>query len=150
MQNYIYIYMYIYNTVASGRGNAGTFPPPPKSEKLLQKSGVIFQRSILSQRSQKSKKYLVKNCEKSQFSLEILIKKSQNFLEIFQNSFHFWSKPAKFCMQVAQFQLPIEIIHQILMILHFSTNFSRFSPKISRIFMPFSIVLHPSYFLVFS
>ena len=81
-------------------------PPPPKLEKLLQKSGVIFQRSILSERSQKSKKYLLQNCEKSQFSIEIVIKKSQNFHEIFQNSLRFWSKRATFCRQVAYFYLP--------------------------------------------
>ena len=34
-----------------------------------------------------SKKYLIKICEKTQFSIEILIKKSQNFVEIFQKSF---------------------------------------------------------------
>ena len=78
---------------------------PPKSEKLLQKSGVIFQRYIVSERSQKSKKYLAKNCEKSQFSIEILIKKSQNVIENFQYSLHFWSKRARFCRQVAYFYL---------------------------------------------
>ena len=48
------------------------------------------------------------------------------------------------------FRFPIELIHQILMSLHFSINFSRFSQKISRIFMPFSIViLYLSYLLSF-
>ena len=54
---------------ASGvrRGGRGEDSPPPKSEKLLQKSGVIFQRSILSERSQKSKKYVVKIVKKVNF-----------------------------------------------------------------------------------
>ena len=42
-----------------------------------------------------------KNCEKSQFPIEIFIKKSQNFLENFQNSLHFWSKRARFCRPLA-------------------------------------------------
>ena len=86
--------------VASGGGNAGTFTPA-KSENLLYKSGVILQRYILSERSKKFKKYLVKNREKTQFSIEILIKKSQNFVENFQNSLHFWSKRARICRPVA-------------------------------------------------
>ena len=93
------------NSVASGGGGTAERPTPPKPEKLLQKSGLIFQRSILSELSQKSKKYLVKNCENSQFFIEILIKKSQNFHENFQNSLHFWSKRAMFCRHVAYFQL---------------------------------------------
>ena len=84
------------------RGGTPERPPQKKSEKLLQKSGVIFHQSILSERSKKSEKYLVKNCKKSQFSIEILIKKSQNFLENFQNSLRFWSKLARFCKH-AQF-----------------------------------------------
>ena len=40
---------------------------PPEIENLLEKSGVIFQRYILSERRQKTKIYLVKNCEKVNF-----------------------------------------------------------------------------------
>ena len=47
-------------------GTVGT-PPPPNSEKLLQKSGVIFQRYILGEWSQKSEKQLVNNVKKSIF-----------------------------------------------------------------------------------
>ena len=70
-------------------GGGGRTPPPPKSEKLLQKSGVIFQRSILWERSQTSKKYLVKNCERSQSSIEILIKNLKIFLKFFKILFIF-------------------------------------------------------------
>ena len=52
--------LWYYYIISLGRGNAGT-SPSPKSEILQQKSGVILQRSILSERCQKSKKYLVKN-----------------------------------------------------------------------------------------
>ena len=40
----------------------------------------------------------------------------------------------------------MEILLRILMIFHFSANFCRFSPKISRIFIQFPIVLHLSHF----
>ena len=87
-------------TVASGGGKAGTFPSP-EIGKIVIESGVLFHMSILSERIRKSKKYLVQSCEKSQFSIEILIKKSQKIFEIFQNSFDFWSKRARFCRPVA-------------------------------------------------
>ena len=92
-----------YDISGVGRGGGCRNAPPPKSKKLLQKSGVIFQRSILSGRSHKSEKYLLKHCEKNQFSIEILIKKSQYFLEIFQNYLHFWSKRAKFANRLLSF-----------------------------------------------
>ena len=128
-----------------GGGGAG-MPPPAKSAKLLQKSGVIYQGYRLSQRRQNPKKYLVKNCEKSQFSIEILIKKSDNFHEIFQNFLHFCPNALRFAGRLIRFTCPIEIIHQILMILHFSKNSSRFSSQNSIIFMPFSMVIYLSYF----
>ena len=94
-------------TIQWGRDGGGgrRNVPTPKPEKLLWKSGVIFQRSILSERSQKSKKYLVNNCEKSQFSIEILMKKSQSFLENFQKSLHFCSKRATLCRLDAYFYM---------------------------------------------
>ena len=103
-----------------------------------------------SERSQKSKKYLVKNCGKSQFSIEILIKKSQIFFKFFKNLVFSAPNAQSFAGTLLSFTCPIEIIHQISMLLHFSIKYSRFSPKISRIFMPFSIVLlYLSYFLSF-
>ena len=50
-----------------GRGWKKAESSSPEWEKLLYKSGVIFQRYILSEWRQKSKKYLVKNCEKVNF-----------------------------------------------------------------------------------
>ena len=64
--------------LASG-GSLGS-PPHPKSEKLFEKTGGIFQWYILLEKRQKSKKYLVENYEKSQFSIGVFIKKSENFL----------------------------------------------------------------------
>ena len=55
-----------------------------------------------------------------------------------------------FARRFLTFPCPMEIILRLLMIVHFSTNFSRFSPKISRIFIPFPIVLlHLSHFWAF-
>ena len=65
---------------------------------------------------------------KIQFSIEILIKKSQSFLETFQN-FRFWSSAQNLACRFVNFLCPMEIILQMLMIFHFSTNVSRFSPK---------------------
>ena len=84
---------------------------------------------------------------KSQFSIEILIKKSQNFLAIFQNSLHFCPNAQAFAGTLLSFSCLIEILYQISTILLFYINSSRFSQKISTIFMPFSIVLlYLSYF----
>ena len=78
------------------------------------------------------------------------VQKFQNFLKKFQNSLHFWSKCVIIWGRLLIFSCPIEIIHRISMILHFSINYSRFSPKNPTIFMPFSIVLlYLSYFLRF-
>ena len=105
-------------------------------------SGVLFQRSIHSGLySQKSTKYLVKNCEKRQFSIKVLIKKSQRFLENFQNLFIFAPTAQSFEGSLLSFSWPIEMIHQISMSLHFSIKSSRFSLKISRIFMPVSLLI---------
>ena len=42
-------------------------------KKLLYKTGVIFQGYILSEKLKRSKKYVVENYEKTQFSIEIFI-----------------------------------------------------------------------------
>ena len=52
-----------------------------------------------------------------------MIKKALNFLENFQKSLHFWSKAQYFGGPLLDFTCPIEIIHQILMILHVSIVF---------------------------
>ena len=57
----------VYSVASGGGGTPERSPPRPKPEKLLQQSGIIFQRAILSERSQKSKKYLVKIVKKVNF-----------------------------------------------------------------------------------
>ena len=73
----------VYISCGRGRDCRSVPPPPPKSEKLLYKSAVFLERYRLSERSQKSKKYLVKNV-KNLLAIEILFKKCQNLLDIFQ------------------------------------------------------------------
>ena len=48
---YTYTYIYIYHSVGRGGGTPER-SPHPKSEKLLQQSGVIFEGYILAKRSQ--------------------------------------------------------------------------------------------------
>ena len=133
-----------------GWGERRNVPPPEIGKIVVEIWCYLPEVYILSERSQKSKKYLVKNCEKRQFSIEILIKISQNFLEIFKIIFIFGPKAQNIAGILLRFSCPLEILHHILMSMHFSTNSSRFSQKIARIFMPFSIVLlYLSYFLSF-
>ena len=68
----------------------------------------------------------------------------------FKILFIFGPNAQNFTGRSLNFTCPIEIIHQISMILHFSINCSRFSPKTSAIFMPFSIIfIYLSYSLSF-
>ena len=63
---------YVYTIVAC-RGNIETFFPPPRNWENRCRNLMLFSKAL----------YLVKNVEKSQFSIEILIKKAQNFLKNF-------------------------------------------------------------------
>ena len=79
----------------SGVGKGGTYgapPPPPKPKKVVEKwcssKGTLREEAEIQEICRK-------NYEKRQFSIEILIKKSQNFLELFQNYLRFWSTHAK-------------------------------------------------------
>ena len=56
-------------------------PNPPKFENLLEKKAVKLKLlKRLSKSRLKSNKYFVINYENSQFSIEILMRKSQNYL----------------------------------------------------------------------
>ena len=50
--------------------------------------------------------YLEKICEKRQISIDISVKKSPRFLEIFQIFLNFWSKPAEFRRKSSSFYRP--------------------------------------------
>ena len=103
------------------------FPPPPKPKQERESS--LFNKVNICK---------PEKCEKSQFPIEILIKISQNFLENFQNSLHFGPNTQNFEGRFLKFTCSMEIILQFLIILHFYTNFSRFSLKV---FIQFLIVL---------
>ena len=102
---------------SSGGGGGGSrnFLPPPKSEnfcrQLVLSFGVTFQGYILADKMQK---YLVKSLGKSQFCIEIFIKKSQYFLTILQNFIQSWSKRRNLCMKDSYLPCPMEIIRQML------------------------------------
>ena len=89
-----------WHSVASGGGNAGRFPRPEIGKIVVEIWYYLPEVYTFGVESE-IQEIFSKNCEKCQFSIEILIKKSQNFLKMFQNSLHFWSNRAKFCRQVA-------------------------------------------------
>ena len=118
------------HSVASGEGTVEL--PPSEIGKIVGEIwGYLPGVYLLSEMSQKSKKYLVKMW-KSQFSIEILITKISNFSWKFSNFLHFWPKRAKLCTVVSKFPCSMEIIRLMLMILRFSTNSSWFSPNIQE------------------
>ena len=82
--------------VSSGGGNAGTSPPPrPRNWKICCRNLVLSSRGLYFWSGVRNPRNMCK------FSIEILIKKSQNYLENFQNSLHFWSNRPKVCRHVA-------------------------------------------------
>ena len=87
---------------------------------------------------------------KNQFSIEILIKNPQIIVKIYKIFFIYSPNAQCFAESFLSFRWSMEMILQILIILNFSTNFSRFSPKFSKIFIQFPIVLlYLSHFLAF-
>ena len=124
-------------SVASGVGRLNA---PSRNRKKCCRKLVLSSRCYLSENRQKSRKYWLKNYEKNQFFIEIFIKKSQNFC----------CKRTKLWRLVLKFPCLMEIIRQKPIFLNFDTNYSRFSPKFSRNFTPFPIILlDVSHFWVF-
>ena len=64
------------------RGKTWNVRPPPETGKIVVGKCCYLPKYILSEKRQKSRKYLVK-IKKSKFYIEILIKKSQTFLKNF-------------------------------------------------------------------
>ena len=96
--------------VGGGWGGRQNVAPAPKQEKLVQKTVVIFQGNILSEyilsgmyfrRRGRNPRNIQQKIIKCQLSMEILIRKSQNLLNIFE-FFHRLSKHSIFCMQVSE------------------------------------------------
>ena len=140
-----------HNYKMSGGGTQERSPPPTRNRKNCCRNLVgIFQRYILSERRLNSKKYLVENCgKKCQFSIEILIKKSQIFLKNFKIFYIVSSKRARFCRHLAKFNLPsgnhssnhddLQFFYKFLSI--FSKNLKNFhaifNSPLSKLFLSF-------------
>ena len=71
--------------------------PPPEIGEIVVEIWCYFPEVYTFGEESEIEEILSKKCEKGRFSIEILIKKSQSFLEIFQNFLRFSSKRAKLC-----------------------------------------------------
>ena len=139
-----------WTTPTSSVGRGGTQERSPEIRKFFVEIWCYLQWVWTFRDKAELQEILSKKLRKCQFSIEILIKNSQSFLENFQSFLHFCANRLEFCRRLLNFSFSMGILPQFLMVLHLSTNFSRFSPNISRIFMPFSIVLlYLSYFGAF-
>ena len=117
--------------------------PPPHHEigKSVVEHCSSIPRVYTFGEGQKSKKYLLKNCEISQFTIEILIKNSYNFLLKFSKFFSFFVQTRRILRCFLTFPCSMEIIRQILMLFRLTTNSSRCSQNFQGFFIPFPIVL---------
>ena len=127
-----------YLSVASGGGTSER--PPPENAKIVVEIwcylAEVYTFGVDSEIQE-----IFDKMRKSRFSIEILIKKSKGFLKMFRIFFVFGPHAQSYACMLLRFRCPMEIILQLLMIFNFSANFSRFSAKLSRIFIPFPIVL---------
>ena len=82
-----------------GRGDRGN--APPETEKIVVESWCYFPEVYSFEARGRNHQKISWNFWKSQLSIEILIKKSQKFLTIFQKFGLFWSNSAKFCTPVS-------------------------------------------------
>ena len=132
-----------YSSVAPGGGGLPKRPPPRNRKNCCRKQ-VLSSREYTFGEETELKEILSKNLWKNQFFIEILIKK----LKIF---FIFGSNAQSSAERFLNFWCRMEVVRQMVMIFNYSkkSKSSRFSPKVSRIFMPFSIVLlYLCYFLI--
>ena len=109
--------------VASGGGTPER-PPPPKSGKIVVEIWCYLPEDILlSESSKKSKKYpeifSKKLWKKSIFHRDFDQNIKKISLKCFQILFILGQNAQNFAGRLLNFTWPIEIIHQILMILHF-------------------------------
>ena len=92
---------------ASGvpRGRGEDSPPPEIGKIVVEIWCYLPEVYTLGAESDIQEIFSKKLWKKSIFHRDF-DQKSQNFLEVFQNSLHFWSKRAKFCRHLAKFYLP--------------------------------------------
>ena len=128
--------------LVASEGGGGTPERPPRNRKNCCRNLVLSFRCIYLGKESKILEIFNKKCIKKSIFHRDFDQKYLNCLKIFQNFFLVFGPNAKTSGgRFLNFPCPMEIILQILMIFHFSTNFCRFSPKVSRIFIPFPIVL---------
>ena len=141
---------YLFLSVAPGRGTPEhrNVPPPHRNRKHCCINLVLSPRDIYFRSGVRNpRKIQEKIVKKSIFHRTFQSKNLKIFLTIFKILFIFGPNAENFGGPLVTFTCSIEISHHILMSMHFSINSSRFSSKISRIFMPFSIdLLYLSYF----
>ena len=111
--------------------NIWNVPPPEIGKTVVEIWCYLPEVYTLGEESE-IQEIFSKKCEKSRFSFEILIKKSQNFL-------HFVSKRARFCRRVAYFYLPNGNHASNLDDLAF---FYKFQPIFSKLFKKFHAIFN--------
>ena len=107
--------------------------PRHRNWKLVGENWIILQVYILSETMKKSKRYLGKIYEKVNFP-----KRTKNlkiYWTVFQIFFIFGPNAQGLAGSFPNFPCLVEGHLQLLIILNFNTNSSRFSPKFSRIFI---------------
>ena len=114
--------------------------PHPEIGRNFVEIGSYLPGVLGSERRQNSEKYLAKNVKKGNFQSRFWSKNVKILLKFIRILFSSGPNAQGFGGILVSFTCPMKITPQILMRLHVSTNFRRFSPKISRIFMRFSII----------
>ena len=112
-----------------GGGDAGTSPPPEIGRIVVEIWCYLPEVYTFGAESEIQEMISKKLWKKSIFHRDFDQKISKFFLKIFRNLFIFGPNAQAFAGTVLSFTGPIEIIHQISMILLFSINSGRFSPK---------------------
>ena len=136
------------SAVATGGGTPER-PPPRKSENCC-RNLVLSSRDIYFRRGVRNPRNSYENLwKKVNFPMRFWSKNLKIWLKFFKVFFIFGPNLQSFAGRLFNFPCPMEIILHMLMIFPFSTNFSRISPNISRILIPFPIVILHLSFLSF-
>ena len=130
------------NTTSVGwRGEGRNVPPPPEIGKIVVEILCYPPEVCTFWTESEIQEIFSKKLWKKSIFLRDFDEKISKFSWNFSKFSSFLVQTRRVLKVLLSFTCPIQIIHQILMILLFSINSSRFSQKMSSIFMPFSIVL---------
>ena len=100
----------IVNDSSVGRGERRNVPPPPEIGKIVVEIWCYLPEVNTFWLESEIHEILSKKLWKSQFTIEILMKKSQNFLEISKILVIFCPNAQSFAGQLLSFTWPIEIV----------------------------------------